>query len=804
MPTNLRVLLQMRPNTFTQRGGDTVVFERVYDGLQTLGLTADIDLEGKAPLANYDLVHLFNFCTPDIVRRFAEACAAAAKPFVVTTMYEDWPTYFSQMAAFCQALANYVLAGQPQGAWPELEQRARQVPPAPIQDNSWTAAYADALLASGEYEVLTLRKHYPYTRNVTVYHCGSEIIEGVDHGELFVRETGIKDFVLAVGRLETRKNQLMLLKALEDEDVPLVFLTGGFSYQAEYDEICRRFRRKGPTYFLGRLEPGILASAFAAARVHALPSWCELPGIVHLEAARYGTNVVATNYGTIGDYLGDAAYYCEPNSSESIRRAVLAAYSSPPRPELKDRSAHFTWGGIGKHHLQLYEEILDRSRTINWAPLLLHDTSPETLSALAFQKPQSFNMMFAPLTADDARHLLPVAKQAKTRGHSVVFILLDTHYERAISTELAENGFIPHAFPLFCFGARYSGHAARRPAARRADLEQLALFLETAKPDCLVLPDSSEEAESLLLFLAERTGCATVRIQTTEAGLLARREAHGAPSLFPAQAADLYCVRSRELALELLQLGYLSPAAVCGQFSPPASGAGLRPVPHLLLSALESTVSKKHFWRVNYPKAVSASVVLDFAHKDSLSALYSVLRPESFDYEVVVIDRSGDGSVSATIAQAVTDRRVAVYAFPGAAPEQAVAAGIQHTRGDVIVRLIPSAVALPGWLENIYESFLKDLNTVLALGHTAYRSEAGAVIRLALPPQPLTAETLSTCPDPAAFTTGYAFRKKLLTGCSSEHGDEYSFFSALLQNAAKASGTTRILPVYCAVSKTQS
>ena len=371
----MKVLLQMRPNALTQRGGDTVVMERVYAGLNSLGVHTDVDLEEKADLTRYDLVHLFNFCTPEITEKLARRCAAANVPYLATTMYEDWPSYFSQMIAFTQALFQYVGGGQPAGLWPQLEAAARQTAPAPIQDNTWSANHAELLLASGDYEARALRRHYPEAKAIGIYRCGSEIVTSADNGALFRQHTGLDEYILCVGRLETRKNQLMLLKALEQSELPLIFITGGFSYQPDYEKACRLFRRRGKTLFLGRIDPALLASAFAGAAAHVLPSWCELPGIVSLEAARYGTRVVATDYGTIKDYLGDGAFYCKPDSTESIAQTIYNALQQPKNKQAFERAQLFTWEENARRHKIMYEEILDaRSGRVKPANI---DQTPE-------------------------------------------------------------------------------------------------------------------------------------------------------------------------------------------------------------------------------------------------------------------------------------------------------------------------------------------------------------------------------------------------------------------------------------------
>src|SRR5581483_3382804 len=86
--------------------------------------------------------------------------------------------------------------------------------------------------------------------------------------EAFRAKYGTRDFVLCVGRLEPRKNQLTLLHALADDDVDVVLATGGWAYRTDYLEACRAFRRRGRTLYLPKLSPTELVGAYRAARVH--------------------------------------------------------------------------------------------------------------------------------------------------------------------------------------------------------------------------------------------------------------------------------------------------------------------------------------------------------------------------------------------------------------------------------------------------------------------------------------------------------------------------------------------------------
>jgi glycosyltransferase involved in cell wall biosynthesis len=110
--TPLRVLIQNRPGTFTQRGGDTIVIEHTAEQLRKLGVQVTIDIEMKHDPKNFDIVHLFNFATPDLTRKLGERAKHAGVPFVVTTLLEDLALFHNQSHAAAEVLVEYVRRGQ--------------------------------------------------------------------------------------------------------------------------------------------------------------------------------------------------------------------------------------------------------------------------------------------------------------------------------------------------------------------------------------------------------------------------------------------------------------------------------------------------------------------------------------------------------------------------------------------------------------------------------------------------------------------------------------------------------------------
>jgi len=169
-------------------------------------------------------------------------------------------------------------------------------------------------------------------------------------------------FVLNVGNIERRKNQLNLVRALAGHDLPLVII--GHVREPDYAErVCAE--AAGCTHFLGSLghDDPLLASAYAACAVFALPSICETPGLAALEAAAAGAPMVVTREGSAREYFSDMCRYVDPTEPADIARGIDEALAAGPYPTL---SAHvienFAWPVVTGALPDVYRTAVARCR----------------------------------------------------------------------------------------------------------------------------------------------------------------------------------------------------------------------------------------------------------------------------------------------------------------------------------------------------------------------------------------------------------------------------------------------------------
>jgi glycosyltransferase involved in cell wall biosynthesis len=207
------------------------------------------------------------------------------------------------------------------------------------------------------------------TQLVRLFGVARERVHAVPNGvlstvasaspELFQERFGADPFVLSVGRIEPRKNTLALIRAIRPLGLPLVVIGDAHPAFARYAQDCRR-AGGDEVVWMGRVDhhDPLLASAYAAARVFALPSWFETPGLAALEAALAGLPVAITPYGSTRDYFGDLVEYARPHHTPDIRRAVAKCWEEGADPRLSRRIAtHYLWPKVAQLTAEAYDQV---------------------------------------------------------------------------------------------------------------------------------------------------------------------------------------------------------------------------------------------------------------------------------------------------------------------------------------------------------------------------------------------------------------------------------------------------------------
>lgn len=170
----------------------------------------------------------------------------------------------------------------------------------------------------------------------------------------------VGDYVLHVSAYtQGRKNVASLIKAAGPLGFPVVI--AGWNHPGpELDELNQLVAQYSNVRLMGFLPRDQLNALYAGCRVFCLPSSHEGTGLVALEAAAYGANVVITRHGGPPDYFKEWAEYVEPTDISNIGEAIYRAWNRPRDGELRRHVVeHLSWVDSAKSLERTYTRVLN-------------------------------------------------------------------------------------------------------------------------------------------------------------------------------------------------------------------------------------------------------------------------------------------------------------------------------------------------------------------------------------------------------------------------------------------------------------
>lgn len=365
----MRILFQSRTNLFDAPGGDTIQIMKTKEFLEKLGVEVDISLEFEPDLFKYDLVHLFNLMEPQDVYLQVKNAKRQNKKIALSTIYGLYTEFerkarggmFQKVAnllspyqiGYVKALVKHFAEKRFHKGVYALIFKGYYGMMKEIVDN--TAVF----LPNSVSEMQRVAKEFKLSK----YHFYS-IPNAIDKSIFTAakqqsgRFSEFKDCILCAARIEGRKSTLNLIKAVTGTKYTLVLAGKESQNQKKYVEQVHQSAGDN-VVFLGPVSHEDLQYLYGQAKVHALVSWMETPGLSSLEAAAVGCNIVVTRKGDTEDYFGNDAFYCEPDDVNSIRSAIDKAYNAPPNPQLQNRILeNYIWEKTASATLEAYKSVL--------------------------------------------------------------------------------------------------------------------------------------------------------------------------------------------------------------------------------------------------------------------------------------------------------------------------------------------------------------------------------------------------------------------------------------------------------------
>jgi glycosyltransferase involved in cell wall biosynthesis len=368
-----------RPGLFETFGGDRVQIEYTAGELKKLGVEVTIKTGLDFNPSSYDLVHVFQLdWNPDCSFQIAKA-KKYGKPVVFSTIHHsiaEVKRFDDEYVFDFRRVSKYLFKDQfKRDLFKNLYRSLFDPALFPITvycafaglKNVYSKALkmADIILVQTKAEAEDLAKTFGPTPKWVIVHNGV--------GESFLKDlSGLKNpfnfnnYIMCVGRIEPRKNQLNLIKAVKkvrsDLGVDVKLVLVGAKSKHKHFEYYMLFDKelKENTWIkhINYIPNNDMPVYYKFAKVVVLASWFETTGLTGVEALICGTNSVASGE-RVKEYLGTLSSYCDPGNADSIGEAIKKEYLAP-RPDISANLRNlYTWKTAAKTTFEVYKELLN-------------------------------------------------------------------------------------------------------------------------------------------------------------------------------------------------------------------------------------------------------------------------------------------------------------------------------------------------------------------------------------------------------------------------------------------------------------
>ncbi|MBC2397030.1 glycosyltransferase family 4 protein [Clostridium tetanomorphum] len=297
----MKVLFCIRNDYLKNFAGDSMQLLKTAEYLRNMKVNIDINNGNITNYSNYDLIHLFNLTRMGETYKYYKIAKFYNKPIVISPIYWNLNKYY-----------NYIHDSKSIRLWKKCDPYRKEIL------NSCNMMYPNSII-EGELIKKDFKVPLPYT----VIYNGIEIPKSKSFSSNIDSENKLENHVLCVGRICPRKNQLALAEICNKLKVKL--LLAGSINDKDYFNKCIAFNN---VHYLGFINNHHIYNIYKSAKVHALPSYVETPGLSSLEAAINGCNIVSTIEGSAKEYFKDMAIYCNPYDYDSIFKSIEIALKS--------------------------------------------------------------------------------------------------------------------------------------------------------------------------------------------------------------------------------------------------------------------------------------------------------------------------------------------------------------------------------------------------------------------------------------------------------------------------------------------
>ena len=341
----MRVLFLVYPRIGLDRGGLQIQIEKTAEGLAKLGVEVLFYDPWKNQIEDVDICHVFSIDTSMSyhVRRAKEM----ERPIIASPVFNvfEIPAWFIKLKVMLSENIPGMRAG--------------------LALSKFMLKSSQRVLAlNGREKDLLISVFGLESQKCIVIPNGINKALGSGTSKLFEEKYGIKDYILEVGAVGRRKNQLTLIKAVAGSPYSLVIIGGPAGGDESYMNQCKEIAGDN-VFFMGEVsnDDPLLASAFAAAKLFVLPSYSEVMPLTVYEAASAGCKIITSKNVPLSEEIRQYVPTFNPNKHRELAGLIDKQMCSGRNNKLKGIVSQMPfWADVAQQIRGIYEEVLAEKR----------------------------------------------------------------------------------------------------------------------------------------------------------------------------------------------------------------------------------------------------------------------------------------------------------------------------------------------------------------------------------------------------------------------------------------------------------
>jgi len=371
----MKILLWTRSDCFKAKGGDMVQVENTYLELKNLGFDVTISDRNNLNISEFDIIHLFQLDWTPETYLHAKKAHQLNKKIVVSPIHHnvsEVKKFDNEYVFGLRRLSKILFVDQFQrdtfkNIYRSILDINKALPTLYSiilglkHMNQKVLEWSDYVLVQTKLEAYDLKETYGVDFKWEVIPNG--VSDLYTQKNKLVNPFGFEDYIVCVGRIEPRKNNLNIIAAVKElrketnKDIKVVFVGKKSTKHKEYTSLFDLEVAKNDwIVFKDYVSYSSMPSIYKFAKVCVSASWFETTGLTLLEALFMGTNAVSTSP-RAKEILGDLCSYCVPEKVESIASALKTEYFRD-RPKLNSKfKEEYTWRNTAVRTSEIYRKI---------------------------------------------------------------------------------------------------------------------------------------------------------------------------------------------------------------------------------------------------------------------------------------------------------------------------------------------------------------------------------------------------------------------------------------------------------------